>query len=123
MIFATLLGDLSSPIVSLVGLESPSVAVRFSPLLYKMIPSQSPPMLYGDYRMVFAVVTTTAVMIYDTQHTYPLARIDGCHLATINDIAWSSNGQTLVFCSTDGYVTFVRLASGILGLLSFFSSF
>jgi WD40 repeat protein len=69
--------------------------------------------------MVFAVVTTTAVVIYDTQHFYPLARIDGCHLATINDIAWSSNGQTLVFCSSDGYVTFARFNSDVLGELSF----
>ena len=80
-----------------------------------MIPSKSAPLLDGDYRMVFAVVTTTAVLIYDTQHAYPLARIHGCHLATINDVAWSANGQTLVFCSTDGYVTFARLNVGILG--------
>jgi hypothetical protein len=111
----TLLADLSTPIVSLLGLESPSVAVRFSPLLYQMVPSRAPPLFEGDYRMVFAVVTTTTIFIYDTQHPHPLARIEGCHLATINDVAWSSNGQTLVFCSSDGYVTFVRLNSGVLG--------
>jgi chromatin assembly factor 1 subunit B len=68
--------------------------------------------------MVFAVVTTTAILIYDTQHPHPLARIAGCHLATINDVAWSSNGQTLAFCSSDGYVTFVRLSPGVLGQYS-----
>lgn len=83
-----------------------------------MIPSKTAPLFSGDYRMIFAVVTTTAVLIYDTQHQYPLARINGCHLATINDVAWSSNGQTLVFCSSDGYVTFARLNQGILGPFS-----
>ena len=66
--------------------------------------------------MIFAVVTTTSLLIYDTQFAYPLVRINGCHLATINDVAWSSNGQTLVFCSSDGYVSFVRFDTNELGI-------
>lgn len=108
--------DLSTPIVSLAGLESPSVAVRFSPILYQMIPNNKLPLFQGDYRMIFAVVTTTAVLIYDTQSSYPLVRINGCHLANINDVAWSSNGETLVFCSSDGYVSFVRFDTNALGI-------
>jgi hypothetical protein len=37
------------------------------------------------FRMIFAVVTTSSVVLYDTQHTHPIAKIGGCHLATIND--------------------------------------
>eukprot|EP00602_Paraphysomonas_sp_CaronLab_P002449 CAMPEP_0185037110 /NCGR_PEP_ID=MMETSP1103-20130426/31071_1 /TAXON_ID=36769 /ORGANISM="Paraphysomonas bandaiensis, Strain Caron Lab Isolate" /LENGTH=441 /DNA_ID=CAMNT_0027574935 /DNA_START=264 /DNA_END=1589 /DNA_ORIENTATION=+ len=113
-------GDMQAPAVSLTGLEDPSVAVRCSPVLYRHVrhrdDKEDPITLFkGDYRMVFAVVSTSAVFIYDTQHIHPLARIGGCHLATINDAAWSADGNTLVFCSSDGYVSFVRLALGTIG--------
>jgi chromatin assembly factor 1 subunit B len=66
-------------------------------------------------RMVFAVMTTTSVLIYDTQHPHPLAYIGGCHLASINDAAWSADGRMLVFCSSDGYVSFARFTDDCLG--------
>ncbi len=110
---------LQSPVLSLVGLEDPSVAVRCSPVLYEFISlpdEQLPPTVFrGDYRMIFAVVTVTAVYIYDTQHPYPLARLGGLHLACINDATWSGDGDTLIVCSSDGYVTFVKFAPGSLG--------
>jgi chromatin assembly factor 1 subunit B len=47
-------GDLQSPVVSLAGLEDPSVAVRFSPLLYSLRSGQGqeePETLFkGAYR-------------------------------------------------------------------------
>ena len=83
--------------MSLTGLEEPSVAVRCSPVLYQLVATpedateetdvtsdqnyQGKAMLPGDYRMVFAVVTTSAVLVYDTQHPYPLARVGGLHFA------------------------------------------
>eukprot|EP01041_Mallomonas_annulata_P001666 gene1666-3220_t len=109
---------MNQPLLSLSGLEEPSVAVRFSPVLYRMIPStcqDSRDLFPGKYRFVFAVATLSAVLIYDTQHFAPLARITGCHLATINDVAWSSDGHMLSFCSSDGYVSFVRFEEGSLG--------
>jgi chromatin assembly factor 1 subunit B len=93
--------QLSIPIVSLVGLEDPSIAVRCSPVLYKLIdPSGGgssgssgeggvggsgevsegvsdskvvESMIPGAYRMIFAVVTVSAVMVYDTQHQVTLS--------------------------------------------------
>lgn len=73
--------------------------------------------------MIFAVVTTTSLLIYDTQFPYPLVRINGCHLATINDVAWSSDGQTLIFCSSDGYVSFVRFDPNELGMTYYYHCF
>ena len=67
--------------------------------------------------MIFAVLTTTCVYIYDTQHFHPIARIAGCHLAAINDAVWSADGKMLIFCSSDGYITFVRFGDNILGEL------
>ena len=110
---------LSSPLLSLVGMEDPSVAVRCSPVLYEMVrePGETlpPAVIRGDYRTVFAVVTITAVYVYDTQHPYPLARLGGLHLACINDATWSGDGNTLIICSSDGYVTFIKFADGALG--------
>jgi hypothetical protein len=65
--------------------------------------------------MVFAVVTISTIFVYDTQHPHPLARISGCHLATINDATWSPDGNMLVVCSSDGYLTFARFPPGSLG--------
>ena len=112
--------DLSSPILSLAGLDEPSVGVRFSPVLYKLVtprPDTDPQSLIpGDYRAVFAVITLRSVLVYDTQHPYPLAKIGGFHLACINDATWSSDGRLLTVCSSDGYLSFVRFAEGSLGV-------
>lgn len=67
------------------------------------------------HRFVFAVVTSRTIFVYDTQHAHPIARVTGCHLATINDAAWSLDGNMLCCCSTDGYVTFVKFPVGALG--------
>lgn len=93
--------QLSIPAISLTGLEDPSTAVRCSPILYKLVPSTSTKstsnkdvkkkeeeagsadtniaakepepdsMIPGRYRIMFAVVTVSAVMVYDTQHEVP----------------------------------------------------
>jgi chromatin assembly factor 1 subunit B len=69
--------------------------------------------------MVFAVGTISTVYVYDTQHAHPIARISGYHFAAINDISWSEDGQILSFCSSDGYITFVRFADNILGIFTY----
>lgn len=110
----------SMPALSLVGLEDPSVAIRVNPRLYKFISGndrQNRPMFSGDYRMIFAVVTVSSVLIYDTQHPYPILKFSGLHYAAINDAAWSGDGSILSFCSSDGYVTFVRFSNTALGKL------
>lgn len=137
------------PIASLVGLEDPSVAVRFSPVLYKLINTtaadannstsksgattniskaktsvprkqmlenmENSSMIPGKYRMVFAVLTVSAVMVYDTQFPHPIARFGGLHLACINDATWTADGNTLIVCSSDGYVSFIHFETGALG--------
>ena len=96
--------QLSIPAISLTGLEDPSTAVRCSPILYKLVPSTSSKstsnqdvkkeeeagsadtnittkepepdsMIPGRYRIMFAVVTVSAVMVYDTQHEVPYRSI------------------------------------------------
>lgn len=55
------------------------------------------------YRVVFAVATGDAVMIYDTQQQTPLAVLSNLHYATFTDLTWSNDGHTLIMTSTDGF--------------------
>jgi hypothetical protein len=112
-------GSSVMPIYSLTGKEEPSVAVRFNPRLFTMMATPAgaadSTVLRGKYRMVFAVVTTSSVFIYDTQHQHPIVTVSGIHYATINDAAWSADGGLLTVCSSDGYVTFIKFPVGELG--------
>ena len=86
------------PMISLAGLEEPSVAVRCSPVLYQIIKRDTEgeePLIGGKYRIVFAVVTTSSVYVYDSQHPYPLARLEGLHFACINVRSSYSISNTL----------------------------
>jgi chromatin assembly factor 1 subunit B len=40
------------------------------------------------YRIVYAVATQDAVLIYDTQQQTPLAVVSNLHYATFTDITW-----------------------------------
>ena len=73
---------------------------------------------YYTSRMLFAVLTTATIYVYDTQHAHPLVRIAGCHCSTLNDVAWTADGTGLAVCSSDGYISFVRFKEGALGASS-----
>ncbi|KAJ3934357.1 MAG: WD40 repeat-like protein [Lentinula lateritia] len=59
------------------------------------------------YRMLFAVVTMDAVVIYDTQQSTPVCMLSKLHYDEFTDASWSPDGQTLVLSSRDGYCTLV----------------
>nr|XP_022291459.1 chromatin assembly factor 1 subunit B-like isoform X1 [Crassostrea virginica] len=69
------------------------------------------------YRMVFAVGTEDAVLLYDTQQQSPFAYISNIHYHQLSDLAWSPDGHTLLISSTDGYCTFIRFGDDELGEL------
>lgn len=69
------------------------------------------------YRMVFAVGTEDAVLLYDTQQQSPFAYISNIHYHQLSDLAWSPDGRTLLISSTDGYCTFIRFGEDELGEL------
>lgn len=105
------------PVVQLPCGAYPSVAVRFSPILYELdADAKHAPVFALPYRMVFAVVSTDAcVTIYDTQHAYPICKVAGIHYEPLNDVSWSPDGQYLVVGSTDGYCSVVEFDSAALG--------
>ncbi len=47
------------------------------------------------YRMVYAVATQDAVLVYDTQQQTPLAVVSNLHFATFTDVTWY-----VKFCAT-----------------------
>ncbi|KAF9453389.1 WD40 repeat-like protein [Macrolepiota fuliginosa MF-IS2] len=59
------------------------------------------------YRMLYAVVTMDAVAIYDTQQAGPVCLLTKLHYDEFTDMTWSSDGQTLLLSSRDGYCTIV----------------
>lgn len=101
------------------SLLQPSVAVKPSPVLYKL--PDSVPMETNEnatetslatmsptglpYRSIFAVLTQDSVLIYDTHHDRPLVIARGLHYAGLTDCTWSVDGRQLVVSSSDGYLS------------------
>ncbi|KAG8228393.1 hypothetical protein J437_LFUL003865 [Ladona fulva] len=68
------------------------------------------------YRIVFAVATEKAVLLYDTQQPVPFAKISNIHYTRLTDITWSSDGRILVVSSTDGYCSAITFNEDELGV-------
>ncbi|KAH6900284.1 WD40-repeat-containing domain protein [Thelonectria olida] len=67
------------------------------------------------YRMVYAVATQDSVLIYDTQQKTPICVVSNLHCATFTDLAWSSDGLTLMISSSDGFCSTLSFSPGELG--------
>ncbi|QPG96100.1 hypothetical protein C2857_003176 [Epichloe festucae Fl1] len=67
------------------------------------------------YRMVYAVATQDSVLLYDTQQKTPICIVSNLHCATFTDLAWSSDGLTLIISSSDGFCSSLSFAVGELG--------
>ncbi|RUS14159.1 WD40-repeat-containing domain protein [Endogone sp. FLAS-F59071] len=80
------------------------------------IPPRGGPLFALPYRIVYAVATQDSVLVYDTQQVKPIAMMAGFHYATVTDLAWSPDGTTLIFTSTDGYCSAVAFDDGELGV-------
>ena len=61
------------------------------------------------------MLTWDSVLVYDTYHNKPLAVVKGIHYCQLVDATWTSDGHTLIVCSSDGYVSLIRFAPGELG--------
>ncbi|KAF5027573.1 hypothetical protein F66182_315 [Fusarium sp. NRRL 66182] len=67
------------------------------------------------YRMVYAVATQDSVLLYDTQQKTPICVVSNLHCATFTDLAWSSDGLTLMISSSDGFCSTLSFTAGELG--------
>ncbi|KAJ5341017.1 Chromatin assembly factor 1 subunit B [Penicillium brevicompactum] len=76
---------------------------------------QSAPVFALPYRIVYAVATQDAVLVYDTQQQTPLCVVSNLHFATFTDLTWSTDGLTLLMSSSDGFCSSLSFAPGELG--------
>ncbi|KAG9255957.1 WD40-repeat-containing domain protein [Emericellopsis atlantica] len=67
------------------------------------------------YRVVYAVATQDAVLLYDTQQKTPICVVSNLHCATFTDLAWSNDGLTLLISSSDGFCSTLTFTNGELG--------
>ncbi|KAL4869256.1 hypothetical protein BDV12DRAFT_168170 [Aspergillus spectabilis] len=74
-----------------------------------------PPVFALPYRVVYAVATQDAVLVYDTQQQAPLCVVSNLHFATFTDLTWSDDGLTLMMSSSDGFCSTISFAPGELG--------
>ncbi|KIW07052.1 uncharacterized protein PV09_01943 [Verruconis gallopava] len=78
--------------------------------------SGGPSLAFGlPYRIVYAVATSDAVHVYDTQQSKPLVIVSNLHFATFTDLAWSNDGLTLLMTSSDGFCSSLSFSPGELG--------
>lgn len=68
-----------------------------------------------DYRLVFAIATVTSILIYDTEHSHPIAALQDAHYSTLTDLSFSADGNILAVSSSDGYVSLIQFDQGELG--------
>ncbi|KAK3382407.1 WD40-repeat-containing domain protein [Lasiosphaeria ovina] len=68
-----------------------------------------------NYRMVYAVATQDSVLLYDTQQQTPICIVSNLHCATFTDLAWSTDGLTLLISSSDGFCSTLSFSAGELG--------
>ncbi|KAI5308994.1 hypothetical protein KEM55_004341 [Ascosphaera atra] len=96
--------------------SSPSNATSQNPVVPLTLPPPFPTPIFSlPYRIVYAVATQDTVLIYDTQQSSPLCVVSNLHFATFTDLAWSTDGSTLLLSSSDGFCSAVTFEKGELG--------
>lgn len=110
----------NTPIARLSGLPSTVVAIRCCPVLFELrdcpaVDGSDTPFKGLDHRVIFAVATSTMVLLYDTQQMAPFGGLANLHFAAITDLAWSGDGRILVISSSDGFCSIVSFTETDLG--------
>lgn len=110
--------DLSKPAFVLPFPNEYTVAVRCSPVLYRLRPynaEKNPPIITLPYRMIYAVATKNSVFFYDTQQPVPFAIVSNIHYTRLTDLTWSTDGNVLIVSSTDGFCSLLTFGENELG--------
>ncbi|KAH8401087.1 hypothetical protein KR009_003004 [Drosophila setifemur] len=110
--------DLSRPAFVLPFPHEYAVAVRCSPVLYRLRPynaEKNPPIITLPYRMIYAVATKNSVFFYDTQQPVPFAIVSNIHYTRLTDLTWSGDGTVLIVSSTDGFCSLLTFEPDELG--------
>lgn len=103
-----------SPACHIAGFNKPAIAIRFSPILYQLDQGHSSAFDL-PHKMIFAVATLDAILIYDTQRLEPLGILKELHYLTITDLAWSPDGRHLTASSADGFCSSICFDRNMFG--------
>lgn len=106
-----------APICHIPGLKKPAIAIAFSPIIYRLNDDidDSKPVFKLPYKMMFAVATQDAIVVYDTQNFEPFGMVTNLHYSTITDLCWNKDGGSIIISSADGFCSIVVFKSGIFG--------
>merc|ERR1712029_718999 len=61
------------------------------------------------------IATKNKIVFYDTQQAEPFARVSNIHYVSLNDLAWSCDGNMLVVSSTDGFCSVIKFLPDEIG--------
>lgn len=75
------------PVLYIPSLDQYSVAIQFSPILYKL--KENTKSIFDlPYRMIYAIATNSSILLMDTQHAAPFAYIGDIHYTRLTDLSW-----------------------------------
>lgn len=66
------------------------------------------------YYMIYAIATTSAVLIYSTEQTRPIYAMGNYHYAALTDLSWKG-ANILAVSSSDGFCSFMVFSDNKLG--------
>lgn len=108
---ANLLKGINKPIATIPNLKKRCLCVSFNKNYYQRnsATTASSNLFLLDYKMVFAIATDDEIMIYETDNLNCLMRIKNLHYYTIYDISWNAEGDKIIICSKDGFMSAIDL--------------
>jgi chromatin assembly factor 1 subunit B len=91
----------------------PALVCKFCPKLFKK-PENKPGVFPLPYYMVFAIATSSAVLVYSTEETRPICAMGNFHYASLTDLSWRG-ANLLAVSSSDGFCSFMNFQDNKLG--------
>jgi chromatin assembly factor 1 subunit B len=77
-------------------------------------PENKPGVFPLPYYMVFAIATSSAVLVYSTEETRPICAMGNFHYASLTDLSWRG-ANLLAVSSSDGFCSFMNFQDNKLG--------
>lgn len=102
-----------APVFHISGFAQPALAVSFSPKRYRL--SLDSPVFALPYKLVFAVATLDAIVVYDSESMTPLGQLQKMHYSSITDAAWLPDGTGILAASADGFCLIVTFDNDAFG--------
>lgn len=91
----------------------PALVCKFCPKLFKKKDPNNG-LFQQNYFMVFAIATSSTVLIYNTESLRPIYAMGNYHFAALTDLSWRGS-EMLAVSSSDGYCSFLIFEPNELG--------